>query len=57
MPPLQWKDVSLERNEIIVSAVKAKVRRAKIVPISSRLRGVRLLPTGAAQRLQQRSFG
>jgi integrase len=37
---LQWKDVSLERNEIIVRAEKAKTRTARIVPISSRLRAV-----------------
>ena len=29
---LQWKDVSLERNEIIVRAEKAKTRTARIVP-------------------------
>jgi len=51
---LQWRDVSLERNEIIVRAEKAKTRTARIVPISSRLRAVRLLPTTNAQRLQQR---
>ncbi len=30
---LQWKDVSLERNEIIVRAEKAKTRTARSVPI------------------------
>ena len=40
MLSLQWKDVSLERNEIIVRAEKAKTRTARIVPISSRLRAV-----------------
>jgi integrase len=37
---LQWKNVSLERNEIIIAAEKAKTRTARIIPISSRLRAV-----------------
>jgi integrase len=37
---LQWKDVNLERKEILVEAIKAKTRTARIVPISTRLRAV-----------------
>ena len=35
---LQWKDVNLERKEILVEAIKAKTRTARIVPISTRLK-------------------
>jgi len=37
---LQWKDVSLDRREILIEAIKAKTRTARIVPISTRLKGV-----------------
>jgi len=37
---LQWRDVSLERGEIVVQAEKAKTRTGRLVPISSRLRAV-----------------
>jgi integrase len=37
---LQWRDVSLERDEILIRAEKAKTRSARIIPISSRLRAV-----------------
>jgi len=47
---LQWKDVNLDRKEIVIEAVKAKTRTARIVPISTRLKGVlemrRLDPAG-----------
>lgn len=47
---LQWKDVNLERREILIEAIKAKTRTARIVPISTRLKGVlemrRLNPAG-----------
>lgn len=34
---LQWRDVNLERRELMIQAAKAKTRTARIVPISSRL--------------------
>jgi integrase len=34
---LQWRDVSLERREFVVQAVKAKTRTMRLVPISTRL--------------------
>jgi integrase len=37
---LQWRDVSLDRSELVVQAEKAKTRSARIIPISSRLKGV-----------------
>jgi integrase len=37
---LQWKDVNLERRELLIEAFKAKTRTARIVPISTRLKGV-----------------
>jgi integrase len=47
---LQWKDVNLGRKEILIEAVKAKTRTARIVPISTRLLAVlemrRLDPAG-----------
>ena len=47
---LQWKDVNLGRKEILIEAVKAKTRTARIVPISTRLLAVlemrRLNPAG-----------
>lgn len=47
---LQWKNVNLERRELVVEATKAKTRTARIVPISTRLMGVlelrRLDPEG-----------
>jgi len=45
---------TVERLRLPARAEKAKTRAARIVPISSRLRAVRLLPTTNAQRLQQR---
>jgi integrase len=35
---LQWKNVSLERREVLIEAVKVKTRTARIVPISTRLK-------------------
>ena len=32
---LQWRDVSLERREFIVQAVKAKTRVMRLVPITA----------------------
>jgi integrase len=51
---LQWKDVSLDRRELIVRAEKAKTRTERLIPISSRLVGIlecagstlRVSPTG-----------
>ncbi len=37
---LQWRDVSLDRSEIVIEAEKAKTRTARIIPISSRLEAV-----------------
>ena len=37
---LQWRDVSLERDEILIRAEKAKTRSPRIIPISKRLRAV-----------------
>ncbi len=37
---LQWRDVSLDRSELVIQAEKAKTRSARIIPISSRLKGV-----------------
>jgi integrase len=37
---LQWRNGSLERREIVIEAVKAKTRTQRIVPISTRLKGV-----------------
>jgi integrase len=37
---LQWRDVSLERREFVVQAVKAKTRTMRLVPISTRLLGL-----------------
>lgn len=34
---LQWRDVSLERREFVVQAMKAKTRTMRLVPISMRL--------------------
>ncbi|MEX2662710.1 MAG: site-specific integrase, partial [Vicinamibacterales bacterium] len=34
---LQWRAVNLERRELMIEAVKAKTRTARIVPISTRL--------------------
>jgi integrase len=34
---LQWRDVSLERREFVVQAIKAKTRTMRVVPISARL--------------------
>ena len=36
---LQWKDVSLERRELVIRAEKSKTRTERIVPISTRLLG------------------
>lgn len=47
---LQWRDVSLERREFVVQAVKAKTRTMRLVPISTRLLAIlevrRLDPAG-----------
>ena len=47
---LQWRDVSLERREFVVQAVKAKTRTMRLVPISARLLALlelrRLDPSG-----------
>ena len=47
---LQWKDVNLDRRELIVRAVKSKTRTSRIIPLSSRLLSVlemrRLDPAG-----------
>ncbi len=49
---LQWKDVDLERREITIRRTKAKTRKARLAPISSRLLAVlemrRLSPSGEA---------
>jgi integrase len=49
---LQWQDVDLETRELTIRAEKAKTRRARRLPISSRLLAVlemrRLDPTGKA---------
>jgi len=37
---LQWGDVSMERNEIVLRAAKTKDREDRIIPISRRLRAV-----------------
>jgi integrase len=37
---LQWKNVNLERRELIIEAVKSKTRTARIVPMSSRLKAL-----------------
>jgi integrase len=37
---LQWKNVSLERRELVIEAVKAKTRTARVVPISTRLKAI-----------------
>jgi len=37
---LQWRDVSLDRSELVIQADKAKTRTARIIPISSRLKAV-----------------
>jgi integrase len=34
---LQWRDVNLERRELMIRAVNSKTRTARILPISSRL--------------------
>jgi integrase len=36
---LQWKNVNLDRRELMIEAAKAKTRTARIVPISTRLLG------------------
>jgi len=47
---LQWRDVSLERGEIVLRAEKTKDREDRIIPVSGRLRAVlemvRLDPAG-----------
>jgi integrase len=49
---LQWCNVSLERREFIVEAIKAKTRTMRLVPISTRLMAIlelrRLDPSGQA---------
>ena len=46
----QWKNVNLERRELMIQAIKAKSRTARIIPISFRLLAVlemrRLDPAG-----------
>ena len=37
---LQWRDLSLARGEILLRAEKTKTRTDRIIPISTRLRGV-----------------
>ena len=37
---MQWQQVSVERNEIIITAQKAKTHTARVVPLSSRVRAV-----------------
>jgi integrase len=37
---LQWKDVNMDRREIVIRAVNEKTRTGKILPISSRLLAV-----------------
>lgn len=37
---LQWRDVSLERRELVVRATKSKTRTERLVPLSVRLLGV-----------------
>jgi integrase len=37
---LQWKDVNLERHELVFRAEKTKTRTERIVPISTRLLGM-----------------
>jgi integrase len=47
---LQWRDVSLERREFVVQAIKAKTRTMRLVPLSTRLMAIlevrRLDPAG-----------
>ena len=58
---LQWKDVNLERREILIEAVKAKTRTVRFVPISTRLKGVlelrRLNSAGREFGLEAYVFG
>jgi integrase len=37
---LQWRNVNIARNELVIEAAKAKTRTARIVPISKRLLAV-----------------
>ncbi|HUE88369.1 MAG TPA: site-specific integrase [Vicinamibacterales bacterium] len=37
---LQWRNVSLERRELMIEAVKSKTRTARIVPVSTRLKAI-----------------
>ena len=37
---LQWKNVNLERRELVIEAVKSKTRTTRMLPISTRLKGV-----------------
>jgi integrase len=58
---LQWHDVDLETRELTIRAEKAKTRRARRLPISSRLLAIlemrRLDPTGKLFPLDAYVFG
>jgi integrase len=58
---LQWKNVNIERREIVIEAVKSKTRTARIVPISKRLMGIlemrRHDPSGQLHRADAYVFG
>ena len=58
---LQWRDVNLERRELMVQAVKSKTRTARMIPISSRLAAVlemrRLDPAGKPFPPEAYAFG
>lgn len=58
---LQWRDVSLDRNELIVRAEKEKTRTGRIIPITSRLKSIlemrRLDPEGEEFGPEAYAFG
>ncbi len=58
---LQWRDVNLERRELIIRAVKEKTRRTRLIPISGRLLAVlemrRTDPAGQPLPLDAYAFG
>ena len=55
---LQWKDLNLERRELVIRAEKSKTRTQRIVPISTRLLGTlemrKLDPAGSHFHLMLR---
>jgi integrase len=58
---LQWKDVSLERRELIIRAEKARTRTDRLIPISSRLIAIlemrRVDPAGQPHGPDEYVFG